>query len=106
LSAGINELNNAAEVNQLFKFTTAGSINEKVMDIILLLKCDNRRDNQLKLSFLRKKKIFGKSLPPKQTEEVCICICKGGLRILAFYPNQQELVMGQPPGREDQRWPF
>lgn len=57
------------------------------MDLFLLLKSDNRIDNQLKVDFLRKKRMkpVGKSLPPKQTEEGSVCVCK---YICIFLPQK------------------
>lgn len=103
LSGGINKLNNAAEVNKLSWFITAGSINKIIMDLFLLLKSDNRIDNQLKVSFLRKKwiKPIGKSLPPKQRKVVFV-----SAKIL-FTQKSSSWSRGSPQeGCLNRLWPF
>lgn len=104
VSAEINKLNNADEVNEVW-FTATGSIYKKVMPLFLLVKSDNCIDNQLKFSFQRKKwmKPTGKSLPPKQTGEAVFVSAK----VLLFTQTRRSRSWVIPQaGCLHQRWPF
>ena len=63
------------------------------MYLFLLLKSDNRIDNQLKVSFLRKKwmKPVGKSLPPKQRKVVFV-----SPKVLLFTQTSRSWSWGSP----------
>lgn len=76
------------------------------MDLFLLLKSGNRIDNQMKVSFLRKKNEWsplGRACPPNKQRKVVFVSAK----VLLFTQTSRSWSWGSPQaGCLDQRWPF